>query len=308
MAGDVVTDPFNAPPPAVIAKALVAIQRELQPLVKSAINEEYDSSFIPLEEVTEKAHRLLTEHGIAVMQPPSEDEHGHLAMDTILTHEEGASFMRRTRLALLKADPQGHAGALTYMRRYALMGTIGLTGRGEDDDGNKASGVFAPVTDEQKDRLRSLMKHLKYPKTSIASEMFNIKTRDHAYLAIKNFETTVAQKARDEESKETASEVEFGKKIAVQNEANADPEEISPTSLEGFKARLKALKLAGPTYEKKVIGAATKTPFLSKVIEKQDRIEALDNFLKALESGVHRLEAEFYAPQEENIVVNEKVA
>lgn len=309
--GDV--DAFNSAPPAVIAKALIAIQKELEPLVKSAVNDEFDSSFVPLEEVTQKAHKLLTDHQIAVLQPPSEDEHGHLAMDTILVHESGESFMRRTRLALLKADPQGHASALTYMRRYSLMGMLGLTGRGEDDDGNKASGVFAPVTEEQKDRLRSLMKYLKYPKTTIAAEMFNIKTRDHAYLAIKRFEETTAQRARDEESKETASEIEFGKKIPVSSkgsepEVGTPPAEVDPTSLEGFRRRLKALNLTSPSYENKVINIATGVPFLQKVMDKQERITGLDTFLKALESGVRRLEAEYYAPTKEPILVDENVA
>lgn len=300
-------DPFNAAPPAVIAKALVAIQAELDPLVKSATNDEYGSSFIPLEDVATKAHKLLKAHKIAVLQPPSEDAHGHLAMDTILVHEDGESFMRRTRLALLKADPQGHASALTYMRRYALMGTLGLTGRGEDDDGNKASGVFAPVTEEQLDRIKTQLKHLKWPKNTIAAELFKIKTRDHAYLAIKNYEEIIAQKVRDEESKVNAAEVEFGKKIPVTTEPE-EPEVVEPTSLKGFAKRLNDLKLAGPEFARKVIHSATNAWKLELVMKSEDKIAQLDNYLKTLESGVHALPAEFYAPTDEPRVVEEPVA
>ena len=311
MAGDPV-NLFIAAPPAKIAAALVSVQKELLPLVKSATNTEFESSFVPLEEVTEKAHKLLSAHGIAVLQPPVTDENDHLALETILVTEEGDTFMRRTRLALAKADPQGHASAITYMRRYALMGILGFTGRGEDDDGNKASGVYAPVTEEQLDRIKSLLKHLKWPKNTIAAEIFKIKTRDHAYLAIKNFEGIVAQRVRDEESKDNASEVEFGKKIAVgtpKEEPEATPpKELDPTSLEGFRSRLKALKLTSRSYENKVINVATGVPFLEKVMDKHDRIIGLDTFLRALESGVRHLEPEFYAPTKEPRLVEEKVA
>lgn len=303
-----VDDAFSAAPPAVIAKALVAIQRDLSPLLKSATNDEFDSSFVPLEEVTMKAHQLLKDHKIALLQPPSQNEHGHITMDTILVHEDGESFMRRTRLVMGdKTSPQGHASALTYMRRYALMGTLGLTGRGEDDDGNKASGVFAPVTEEQKDRLRSLMKHLKYPKTSIASEMFNIKTRDHAYLAIKNFETTVAQKARDEESKQTASEIEFGKKIEVTDTKPVEEEVLDPLSPAALEKRIKALGLRDQAAENKFVYRMVNKAFLKNVKDHDDFV-ALERAITLIETGTQVLPAEFYPPATEPRLVNEDVA
>lgn len=309
--------------PTTIALALVEIQKDLAPMEKSATNSEYDSSYVPLEAVTEFAHTLLSGQGIAVLQPLTTHESGHPAIETILVHAEtGESFSRVTKLAIKDANPQAHGSAVTYTRRYALMSMIGLTGKNEDDDGNRASGIFAPVTEEQKDHLRSLMKHLKYPHTAMAAEIFNIKTRDHAYIAIKNFETTIAGKARDEESKDNASEVEFGKKINVTDGTDADGEpalpagEIeppSPTSLDGFKQRIKALGLKDETMERKVIGmgsggAKAGTPFLPKVLDKPERIESLHNFLLALESGVHALPGEYYAPTDEPRVVQEDVA
>lgn len=311
-------DPYSAPPPAIIAKAIVAIQKQLEPLVKSASNDEYDSGYVPLEDAAPKAHKLLTEHGIAVLQPLTSDADGRPEIETTLVHEDGEYFMRKTRLVLgEKQNPQGHMSAITYMRRGALMSTIGMTGRGEDDDGNKASGVFAPVTEEQKDRLRSLMKHLKYPKTAMANEIFNIKTRDHAYLAIKNFEQTVAMKARDEESKANAEEVEFGKKITVTEKGPEDqdepPAEVEPTSLKGFRQRIKALGLKDEATERKVVAMGSGdgkngTPFLVNVMEKPERIERLNLFLLELETNMHNLPGDFYATTDEPRVVEENVA
>ncbi|MEU2203562.1 ERF family protein [Microbacterium oleivorans] len=298
--------------PTTIAKALIKIQKTLEPMKKSAANDAFGSSYVPLEEVTKKAHELLSAEGIGVIQSPITDETGHAALETILFTGSGQSFSRTTKLAMNKVDPQAHGSAITYTRRYALMAILGLTGVGEDDDGNKATGVVVPVSQEQKDRIKSLAMTLKHPPKQIEQQLFSVKTYDHAALAITNLEKLVSMRVRDNESKANAAEAEAesaGTKIAVgTGEIEAPLGEVGPRSELGFKQRLKDLKLAGPTYEKKVIATATRAPFLSKVMEKPDRIEALDNFLKALESGVHRLEAEFYAPQTENVIVDEKVA
>lgn len=281
-------------------------------MIKTAENDAFGSSYVPLEDVTERAHELLSAHDIGVMQPTTTDSFGHAALETILFTETGESFSRTTKLALAKVGPQEHGSAITYTRRYALMATLGLTGKGEDDDGNKAAGVFAPVTEEQKDRLRSLMKHLKYPKTTMAAEIFNIKTRDHAYLAIKNFETVVAQKSRDEESKENASEVEFGKKIAVKGAAGKDPEPIAddpedPLSPSALTKRIRKLGLKNQAMENKFINRATGKPFMAN-LKKKDDFVALDQYIKIVESGVQSLPAEFYPPAKEPRIVNEDVA
>ena len=294
----------SSPPliPPRIAKAIIEIQKTLQPLIKTAENDSFGNSYVPLEDVTQRAHELLSKHDIGVMQPTTTDEYGHAALETILFTPTGESFTRTTKLALAKVDPQAHGSAITYTRRYALMATLGLTGKGDDDDGNKAAGVFAPVTEEQKDRLRSLMKYLKYPKTAMANEIFNIKTRDHAYLAIKRFEETVAMKARDEESKENASEVEFGsKKITVeeakaQKETAKEPEApLDPLSPEALQKRISSLELRDQAAENKFIHRLVGKPFL-RAVKKHDDFVLLERGITMIETGVHSLPAEFYPP------------
>lgn len=306
-------DPYRQPPGPKIAAALVAIQKELQPLVKSATNDEYDSGYVPLEEAAPKAHQLLTERDIALSQPITSDAEGRPELETILVHTSGESFMRRTRLVLGdKQTPQGHMSAITYMRRGALMSTIGMTGRGEDDDGNKAAGVFAPVTEDQLDRIKSILKHLKWPKNTIAAELFKIKTRDHAYLAIKNYEQIVAQKVRDDESKENAAEVEFGKKIPIKGTADKSVEPIpdepeDPLSPSVLTKRIRKLGLRDKAAENKLIHRATGKPLMATLKKKED-FAALDQYIKVIESGVQNLPAEFYPPAKEPRIVNEDVA
>lgn len=306
--------------PTTIAKALIKIQTELLPMVKSASNDAYGSSYVPLEDVMTEAFKLLASKNIGVSQAPVTDEQGHAALETTLFTASGQTYSRTTKLAMNKVDPQAHGSAITYTRRYVIMAMLGLTGKGEDDDGNKATGVTIPVSQEQKDRIKSMLQHMKYPRDQIASELFKIKTSDHADLAITNFEKLVSQRVRDNESKANATEAEQSDEVTpagpgstikvVVGTKEIEPPigDVHPRSELGFKQRLKDLNLASTSYEKRVIAMATKAPFLSKVMERPDRIDALDNYLLRLESGVQRLEAEFYAPQTENIVVEEKVA
>lgn len=295
--------------PTTIAKAIIDIQSTLEPMAKSAKNDAFNSNYVPLEEVTKKAHELLSQHKIGVIQSPITDDAGHAALETILFTGSGQSFSRTTKLAMNKVDPQAHGSAITYTRRYALMAILGLTGVGEDDDGNKATGVVVPVSQEQKDRIKSLATSLRYPPKQIQQELFNVKTHDHAVLAITNLEKIISMRVRDNESKANASEVEDGTKISVgTGEVEQPLGEVDPRSEKGFKQRIRALGLAGPTYEKKVIHAATNAPFLSKVMDSTERIEKLDAFLKMYESGMQRFEAEWYAPSTENVIVDEKVA
>ena len=291
--------------PVSIAKALIKIQKTLKPMKKTATNDAFKgATYVPLEDVMKLAHELLSAEGIGLTQSPITDENGHAALETTLFTGSGQSYTRITKLAMNKVDPQAHGSAITYTRRYSAMAILGLTGVGEDDDGNTATGVHAPITEEQKGELDSLMIHLKYSPKDRATKIFDIKTRDHAIVALENFRKLVAQRARDDESKANALKIEVG----THEDAPDLGEPADPTSLQGFKQRLKALRLASPSYENKVINIAASVPFLEKVMDKPERITGLDTFLKALESGVQRLEAEFYAPTSEPIVVDENVA
>jgi len=292
--------------PPIIAKALIEIQKRLEPLAKSADNGAYaGATYVPLDEVTKKAHHLLAEYKIAVMQPMVTDDQGHAALETILVHESGKSFSRTTKLAMKDVDPQKHGSAVTYTRRYALMAMIGLTAKDEDDDGNKASGALAPVQQEQLDQIRMLLSLIPWGKEQIDRAVRSIRTKDAADLAIAKYEKLTSEIKRDLEAVANAAP---GKKVDVKDgDEIGEGGEYSPTSPEGFKHRLKQLKLASPSFENKVIKAATGKPFLANIRTEKD-IKSLDEMLKTLEDGTYRLEAEFYAPTTENILVDEHVA
>lgn len=293
--------------PTSIAKAIIAIQSKLEPLVKSAANEAFNSSYVPLEDVTKKAHELLSEHKIGIIQAPVTDSAGFAALETILFTGSGQSFSRVSKLSMnaSKVDPQSHGSAITYMRRYALMAILGLTGQGEDDDGNRAANVQTPPTEEQIRELKMMMTLLSYTQADLSKVINAIRTKDAASLALTKYRDLVSQKQKQID---VEPDTDDGGPIET------EPEEVSPTSLEGFKRRLKALGLASEDYERKVIsmgsgtGGRKGTPFINNVMEKQERIEGLDAFLRLLESGVQALEPEFYAPTDEPRTVEINVA
>ncbi|MFM9793324.1 ERF family protein [Streptomyces turgidiscabies] len=256
--------------PPVIATALLEVQKELKPMVKSATNDDFNSGYVPLDDVLTYAIELLNKRNIAVMQPALTDENDHVALKTMLIHKSGVGYEATSRLALSKADSQGHGSAITYMRRYALMSMIGLTAKGDDDDGNKAAGVSAPATKDQRDRLSSLMALLNFPAEEIAKVQRNIRTRDHAAEQIVRYEKLISTKRREREAEKAAIETENGTThIQVEEAPKAHP----------ISERIAKLGLL----EKKVVLAATSKPFIKNC--DADDLDTLVKTLDAIEQG-----------------------
>jgi hypothetical protein len=289
--------------PPIIAKALIKIQAELEPMAKSSDNEAFSSKYVPLDEVMQKAHSLLSSYKIAVIQSPVTDAQGHAALETILVHESGKSFSRTTKLAMNKVDPQAHGSAITYTRRYALMAIVGLTAKDEDDDANDATGVAVPVSKEQKEELDNMMIHLKYSPKERAAEIFKIKTSDHAKLAITNYRKLVSMKVRDDESKANASKIE----VSGVEAGNDTATPLDPLSPDALMARIRKLGLRDAAAENKFINRVVGKPFM-KNIKEQDDFVALERGITLIETGVHALPSEFYPPAKEPHVVEEDVA
>lgn len=276
--------------PPEIAKVIIKVQRKLQPLVKSSTNDEYDSKFTPLPQVMTFALELLNKYKVGVIQSPTTID-GLAALRTILVHESGVSFQDATKLALSKVDPQSHASAITYMRRYALMSILGLTSEDDDDDGNKASGVFQKPTDEQIDQIKSLCLAMKYSSKDIAAQVWKVKTRDHATLTIMNLNKMISQRVNDIEAADRALAIEQGVPgehitVVTDDEINQDPD---TKTLEG---RIDNLGLASKAMVNKFIFSMTNKPFLTKCNDK-DR-EILTRALDSIEAGKYQLPNEWY--------------
>jgi hypothetical protein len=121
-----------------IAKALVAVQSELVPVIKDSTNPHFKNDYASLEAITEYVRPLLAKNGLAVLQGGGEMTNGGLSISTTLVHESGQWISSSLEMPLEKATPQSAGSAITYGRRYGLAAFLALTTE-EDDDGEAAS-------------------------------------------------------------------------------------------------------------------------------------------------------------------------
>jgi len=121
--------------------ALVAAQMEMGKALKDSTNPVFKSKYADLASVMDACMPALNRHGIAVFQPTVDDESGRY-VKTILAHVSGETVECRVPLIVGKNDMQGYGSAVTYARRYGLMGMAGIAP--EDDDGNAAAKAPPP--------------------------------------------------------------------------------------------------------------------------------------------------------------------
>lgn len=119
-----------------IAAALATAQTEMSKALKQATNPHFRKQYADLGNVMDACMPALNKHGICVVQPIEENEHGR-CVKTILIHSSGEKLECSVPLIVQKNDMQGLGSAITYARRYGLMSMAGIAP--EDDDGNAAA-------------------------------------------------------------------------------------------------------------------------------------------------------------------------
>ena len=126
---------YNSEEISEIAKALINVQRQLQPATKDANNPFTKSKYATLNSVMDSCRDALLSNGIWLCQYPVPAEPGYLGLVTKLTHAESGQWQASLAVVPLpKADPQGVGISMTYMRRYALSAMLGIVTE-EDTDG-----------------------------------------------------------------------------------------------------------------------------------------------------------------------------
>ena len=105
--------------------------------LKDATNPAFRSKYADLASVMDACMPALNKHGIAVLQPLVDDEHGRYVKTVFVHGESGDAVECRVPLIVGKNDMQGYGSAVTYARRYGLMSMAGIAP--EDDDGNAAA-------------------------------------------------------------------------------------------------------------------------------------------------------------------------
>lgn len=131
-----------------IAPAFVKAQASVKPALKDAKNPHFGSTYADLASAFAACREALAENGIAVLQAPSADGR-RVSVCTMLLHDSGEWMRSTLTLTAVKEDPQAVGSAITYARRYGLMGMVGLAA--EDDDGNAASAPRTPPQGKGRD-------------------------------------------------------------------------------------------------------------------------------------------------------------
>ena len=117
-------------------KALIKAQGEMGKAIKGSTNPHFKSRYADLEAVVNATMSAFHANGFAVLQLNDKDAEGHY-VETRLLHATGTEFSSKVYLVMGKNDMQGLGSAITYARRYGLLGMAGIAP--EDDDGNAAS-------------------------------------------------------------------------------------------------------------------------------------------------------------------------
>ena len=120
-----------------IATAFVKAQKAFGPALKSSRNPHFGSRYADLSACVEAVIDALNDNGIALIQKSYDCVDG-IMIETVFVHESGEMLETGIlRFPIMKKDPQGAMGCLTYARRGSLMAACGIAP--EDDDGNSAS-------------------------------------------------------------------------------------------------------------------------------------------------------------------------
>ena len=138
-----------------VISALVKAQAAIGARVKKdAKNPHFRNDYATLDAVLSQVSGHLSEHGLFLCQE-TRGAQGGVEVSTFIFHESGESIeFDPIFVPATKQDAQGYGSAMTYARRYALMGVFGLAP--SDDDGNAAaaSAPPQPINAEQAAQVR----------------------------------------------------------------------------------------------------------------------------------------------------------
>jgi hypothetical protein len=122
-------------PTSALYTALAAAQAEFTAItknktakVKTKGGAEYSYKYADLGDVLTSVRPILAKHGLAILQPIRGEN-----LETWLCHVGGESVHATVGIGQSPSDPQSFGAALTYLRRYALTGLLGIATE-EDTD------------------------------------------------------------------------------------------------------------------------------------------------------------------------------
>ena len=135
-----ITESFDLDFGSELAKAIVAAQSDLKNPSKNKTGQagNQKTKYADLPSIIEQVRPILASHGLAVLQPPGKTADGKVEVATILLHTSGQRIVAVSSISATRMDPQQIGSAISYARRYALLGLLNMSAD-EDDDGHSAT-------------------------------------------------------------------------------------------------------------------------------------------------------------------------
>jgi len=126
-----------------IAPALIKAQGEMQSVTKQGKNPAFRSRYMTLDSILDAVRPILAKNNLMLTQvAPGGLCHMsgvHLIeVESRIIHASGEWIAHHVAVPVTKHDAHGMGSALTYGRRYGLVGLLAISAD-DDDDGNTAA-------------------------------------------------------------------------------------------------------------------------------------------------------------------------
>ncbi len=148
-----------------LAKALCAVQSELEPAPKNSNG--YNYEYTDLTDIVKAVCPVITRHGLCFSQSPTEFTDSKVGVVTLLMHTSGEWIESTMTLPVSKATAQEIGSAITYAKRYSLSALVGLVYENEDspkrlkNNTNKTNKQTTEVKKISEGQRKSLFEILK---------------------------------------------------------------------------------------------------------------------------------------------------
>jgi len=131
-----------------LTKALVIMQGQLKPVARDAVNPFFKSRYTTLDSIWGNCRPCLVANELAISQTIGTYD-GKMSLETILFHSSGQYIGNSFELPCKIDNMQMLGSAITYARRYAISGLLGIVAD-EDDDGETHRTTQSPTKQQPK--------------------------------------------------------------------------------------------------------------------------------------------------------------
>jgi hypothetical protein len=180
-----------------IAKALPKAQAAFEAVALDADNPHFGSRYASLDAVLSATRGALNAEGISFLQMPSSGP-GAVQVTTRLQHTSGEFIQSTHTVPVSRNDAQGIGSALTYAKRQAAQAILGVSAKGEDDDGEGAVGRGSgrpPLPPSEPDRPSLKARTDRLEKT--LTEVKTVRDEDRAWALAKDLRAELLEKDPD---------------------------------------------------------------------------------------------------------------